>query len=88
MDTLCLRYNVARNGFSGGHSADVGCGLHSDWFYRRLENAADGLMEVKVAEQDEQLKIVLRVSSMKGQPHDARWHAIKIGSGGEAALTN
>ena len=63
-----------------------GRGLHSDWFYRRLENAADGLVEVRVMERDDKLGTFLRVSSLKGQQHDAGWHRVEVKPNGEALV--
>jgi KaiC/GvpD/RAD55 family RecA-like ATPase len=65
-----------------------GRGLHSEWFYRRLENVADGVLEVKSMERDDQLRTIVRVSGLKGQPHDARWHEIEIRPNGEAVLSS
>lgn len=65
-----------------------GRGLHSDWFYRRLENIADGVLEVRVMERDDQVKNMLRITNLKGQPHDSRWHEVDIRPNGEAVLSN
>ena len=61
-------------------------GVQSDSFYRRLEDASDGIIDLRVVERDDEAKNVLRLRSLKGQPHDARWHEIEIKPNGEANL--
>jgi len=60
--------------------------IHTESFYKRLESDADGVIDLRVMERDEEAKNLLRVRSLKGQPHDARWHEIKIKRNGEATL--
>lgn len=62
-------------------------GVHTESFYKRLEGASDGIIDVRVMERDDEPKNFLRIRSLKGQPHDARWHEIKIKPNGEATLT-
>lgn len=61
-------------------------GIHSDWLYRRMEGASDGVIDIRVMERGEEAKSLLRVRSLKGQPHDSRWHEIEIKPNGEATL--
>jgi len=61
-------------------------GIHTESFYKRLESDADGVIDLRVMERDEEAKNLLRVRSLKGQPHDARWHEIQIKPNGEATL--
>jgi len=63
-------------------------GVHSELFYNQLENAYDGVIDLRVIERDEEAKNLLRIRSLKGQPHDARWHEIQINTNGEATLVN
>jgi len=63
-------------------------GLHSEHFYKSLEGMFDGLIEVRVVEQDNEIKNTLRIRNLKGQPHDSRWHEIQIKSNGEATLVS
>ncbi len=63
-----------------------GRGLHSDSFYRRLENICDGVIDVRLLERDDEAKSYLRVQSLKEQRHDSRWHEIEIKANGEAVL--
>jgi KaiC/GvpD/RAD55 family RecA-like ATPase len=63
-------------------------GIHSDWLYGRMESASDGIIDLRVMERGEEQKNLLRVRSLKGQPHDSRWHEIEIKSSGEATIVD
>jgi KaiC/GvpD/RAD55 family RecA-like ATPase len=63
-------------------------GVHGDSFYRRIESACDGVIEIRVLERDDEIKNFLRIRSLKGQRHDARWHEIEIQANGETRLTS
>ncbi len=60
--------------------------IHTESFYKRLESDVDGVIDLRVMERDGEWKNLLCISSLKGQPHDARWHEIQIKRNGEAAL--
>jgi len=60
--------------------------VHTESFYKQLESDADGVIDLRVMERDEEAKNLLRIRSLKGQPHDARWHEIQIKRNGEATL--
>ena len=61
-------------------------GIHTESFYKRLESDADAVIDLRVMERDEEAKNLLRVRSLKGQPHDARWHEVQIKRNGEGTL--
>ena len=61
-------------------------GVHTESLYNQVENAFDGVIDLRVIERDEEVKNLLRVRSLKGQPHDARWHEIQIKRNGGATL--
>ena len=63
-------------------------GVHSESFYKRMEAASDGIIDLRVMERDDEAKNLIRVRSLKGQRHDARWHEIEIGKNGDAHLKN
>ncbi len=100
--SMLLRFNEERTFLEWFENRDIplqrklkrinlwgfGRGLHSEQFYRRLENVVDGVVEVRVMERGDQTKNLVRVTSLKGQPHDARLHEIEIKGNGEAILTN
>ena len=62
-------------------------GLHSESFYKRIEEMHDGLIEVRLMEKDGDVGSYLRVTNLRGQPHDSRWRRIEVKSNGEATLT-
>ena len=53
-----------------------------------MEGAVDGVIEVRVKERDEEVKNLLRVRSLEGQPHDTRWHEVQIKRNGEALFVS
>ncbi len=61
-------------------------GVHSESLYRRMESASDGLVDIRVMERGDEVKNLFRVRSLKGQPHDTRWHEIQVKSNGEATV--
>lgn len=63
-------------------------GVHTDWLYKRMESASDGIVDIRVMERGEEAKNMLRLRTLKGQPHDARWHVIEIKSNGETTLSD
>lgn len=63
-------------------------GIHSDSFYRRLEAASDGIIDVRVMDSEGKARNFLRVRSLKGQPHETSWHEVEIKSNGEAVMRN
>jgi KaiC/GvpD/RAD55 family RecA-like ATPase len=62
--------------------------VHTVALYKRLESVHDGVIELRVREVSEEAKSFLRIRSLKGQPHDARWHEIQIKPKGEAVLVS
>lgn len=70
------------------HLAGFVLGIHSESLYKRMENSCDGVIDIRVMERGEEAKNLLRVRSLKGQPHDSRWHEIEIKPNGEAILAN
>jgi KaiC/GvpD/RAD55 family RecA-like ATPase len=53
-------------------------GIHSDWAYKNLEAASDGVVDIKLDETTEEARSAMRVRSMRGVGFDARWHTLKI----------
>ncbi len=62
-------------------------GIHGDWFYKRMEAATDGVVDLQVMEREGKVKNFLRVRALRGLPHDSAWHPIEIKPNGEAVLT-
>jgi KaiC/GvpD/RAD55 family RecA-like ATPase len=61
-------------------------GIHSDWLYKRTEAATDGVVDIRVMEEEGKARNFVRVRSLRGQPHDSAWHQIEIKPNGEAGL--
>jgi KaiC/GvpD/RAD55 family RecA-like ATPase len=61
-------------------------GIHSDWLYKRMESVCDGIIDLRVAELEGEVKNLLRVRALRGQPHNSKWHAIDVTRNGEAKL--
>lgn len=63
-------------------------GIHTESFYKRVEAACDGVIDIRILEQDGVPKNLLRLRTLKGQQHDNRWHEIEIKANGEAVLVS
>ena len=90
-DKAWVEFLLTRLFPSGFHSKStfmVGVirGIHSDWVYRQLEDAADGVIDFKIDEIDEETRDVFRIRSMRNVPFDRRWHQLKIGDNLEVSI--
>jgi KaiC/GvpD/RAD55 family RecA-like ATPase len=63
-------------------------GIHSEAFYKRFEAMFGGVIDLRVMEHEGEAKNFLRLRSLKGQPHDTRWHEIEVKTNGEAVLSS
>ncbi len=61
-------------------------GVHGDWVYRQLEDAADGVIDFKIEDIGEETRDVLRIRSMRNVGFDRRWHRLKIGENFEVTI--
>lgn len=61
-------------------------GVHSEWVYRRLEDAYDGIIDFKIDDTGEEAEDLIRIRSMRDLRHDRRWHRLKIGDNFEIIL--
>lgn len=61
-------------------------GIHSEWAYKSLEAASDGVIEVKHDETTGEAKNLIRIRSMRNVGFDSRWHELKIGENFEVTL--
>jgi KaiC/GvpD/RAD55 family RecA-like ATPase len=65
-------------------------GVHSDWAYKMLEAAADGIIDFKLEEVadrvGEQASTIVRIRSMKNAVFDGRWHRLTVGKNFEVTL--
>jgi KaiC/GvpD/RAD55 family RecA-like ATPase len=90
-DKAWVEFLVTRIFPSGFHSKStiiVGVirGIHSEWVYRQLEDAADGVIDFKIDEIGEESRDVFRIRSMRTVPFDRRWHRLNIGENLEVSL--
>ncbi len=49
-------------------------GVHSEWLYRTLEAAHDGIIDFRLDEAGEETRNLIRVRSMQNVGFDSRWH--------------
>ena len=90
-DRAWVEFIVTRVFPSASHSKStliVGVirGIHNDWVYRQLEDAADGVVDFKIDEAGEETRDVLRIRGMRSVAFDRRWHSLKIGENLEVSL--
>lgn len=53
-------------------------GVHSDWGYKQLEGAHDGIVDFRVEEVGGEWKNLIAIRSMRDVGHDSRSHLLKI----------
>ena len=61
-------------------------GIHSDWAYKNLEAASDGVIDFKLDETGEEARNMIRIRSMRQVDFDSKWHALMTGENREVAL--
>ena len=61
-------------------------GVHSEWAYRRLEGACDGVIDFKLDELDRSTRSVMRIRNMRNAAFDSQWHPLIIGENFEVTL--
>lgn len=64
----------------------VMAGVCSDWAYRRLEGACDGVVEFKLDESSGKARDLVRIRTMRNVHFDREWHELKIGENFEVTL--
>jgi KaiC/GvpD/RAD55 family RecA-like ATPase len=52
-------------------------GVHSEWAYKQLEAAVDGVLDFKIDEQAGETRDLMRIRSMWNMGFDRRWHTLK-----------
>jgi hypothetical protein len=53
-------------------------GVHSEWAYKNLEAAADGVIDIKLDESTEEARGMMRIRSMRNVGFDAHWYPLRI----------
>ena len=61
-------------------------GIHSDWVYRLLEGAVEGVVDFKLDESGEETRNIIRFRRMRNVGFDSRWHKLKVGKNFEVTL--
>jgi KaiC/GvpD/RAD55 family RecA-like ATPase len=63
-------------------------GIHSNWAYKQLEAAVDGIIDFKVEEVAGEVRDFMRIRSMRKAGFDRRWHELKVSETAEVTLKN
>ncbi len=61
-------------------------GVHSDWVYRQLEDAADGVIDFKLEEDGRTSRNLMRIRAMRHVAYEPAWYPLKIGENFEVTL--
>ena len=61
-------------------------GLHSDWAFKQLELAAEGVIDFKLDESADPATNLIRIRSMRDVNFDGRWRQLRIGKNFEVTL--
>jgi KaiC/GvpD/RAD55 family RecA-like ATPase len=61
-------------------------GVHSDWAYKQLEAAADGIIDFRFDEAGDETRNLLRISSLRQVAFNSRWHEVKFTENHEAMI--
>jgi KaiC/GvpD/RAD55 family RecA-like ATPase len=61
-------------------------GLHAEWVYKQLEDANDGVIDLRLDEAGEVVRNLIRIRKMQNVGFDSRWHSLKIGQNFEVTL--
>jgi KaiC/GvpD/RAD55 family RecA-like ATPase len=60
--------------------------LHSDWVYKNLEAAVDGVIDIKLDESSPEARSMMRIRSMRNVGFDARWYPLRIAENSEVSM--
>jgi KaiC/GvpD/RAD55 family RecA-like ATPase len=60
--------------------------VHSDWVYKTLEGAADGVVDFKLDETGEETRDLVRIRSMRHVRFDRKWHKLIVGDDHRVSL--
>ncbi len=76
------RTHVTKSNFVFG----LAKGVLNEWVYRRLEVAAEGIIEFKLDETVDPPQNLIRVRSLRNVSFDGRWHPLRISENFEVTL--
>jgi len=61
-------------------------GVHSEWVYKRLEGAMDGVIDFKVDETGDKARDLIRIRTMRNVHFDREWHELRLADNFEVKL--
>lgn len=61
-------------------------GVHSNWTYKQLESAVEGIIDFKVEDQGEETRDVMRIRTLRKVMFDRKWHELTTAENSEVAL--
>jgi KaiC/GvpD/RAD55 family RecA-like ATPase len=61
-------------------------GIHSNWAYKQLEAASDGIVDFKIDESGAETRDLIRIRTMRKVDFDRRWHELKMSRNLEVTL--
>jgi KaiC/GvpD/RAD55 family RecA-like ATPase len=61
-------------------------GVYSDYIYKSIEAAVDGIIDFKLEEEGKRTRDLMRIRSMRNVHFDREWHELKIGDNFEVTL--
>ncbi len=66
--------------------AGVMMGIHSEWAYKRLEGASDGIIDFKLEEREGRTRNIMRIRNMRNVGFDSQWHPLRVAENFEVTL--
>lgn len=61
-------------------------GLHTDWVYKNLESAVDGIVDFRLDDTGPAPTNLMRIRSMRNASFEGRWHVLKVAENFEVTL--
>lgn len=61
-------------------------GIHSDWAYKQLEAANDGIVDFKLEEDGKSSRNLIRIRRMRNIAYDREWHPLVVGENLQVTL--
>ena len=61
-------------------------GVYSENIYKTIEATVDGIVDVKIEEEGNEVRNFIRIRTMQGVGYDSRWRRLKIDDNFEVTL--
>jgi KaiC/GvpD/RAD55 family RecA-like ATPase len=52
--------------------------VHSSLVYKRLESVSDGIIDLRIETESEEIVNMIRIRTMRNVGFDSRWHRLRI----------